>query len=382
MTDTLTAPQDLSQLVVALRSEERVVAHVGIFDINAYFRERRVRIESLETVFGEGGTFVNVLPRWDSGEVVYHPGPFVGEAVAIVVAETAAGAIDAAESVKIDYEELPAVTDARMAMTPEAPQVWQDCDQNMALTCEVGDRMATEQAFAGAAHVIEFDGIVNRVTGVPMEPRAVIGEYNVANDHYTLRTASGSGAVRTRDRLAEILGVKPSQCRVVFGDMGGNFGTRNAFYPEFALLPWAARKVGRPIKWTATRLECFLSDYQARDFVSRAQLALDEHGNFLALRGENTVNLGAQTLDYRIVPVALPGADGAGGLLGGSDNKALLAHNIQTSLKAWRRQTWVPAIAVIVQGKHQPLQWNIGKVHKYTGCMSMDQTAWLPMALM
>ena len=224
----------------------------------------------------------------------------VGEAVAIVVAETAAGAVDAAnelggESVKIDYEELPAVTDARMAMTPEAPQVWQDCDHNMALTCEVGDRMATEQAFAGAAHVIEFDGIVNRVTGVPMEPRAVIGEYNAANDHYTLRTASGSGAVRTRDRLAEILGVKPSQCRVVFGDMGGNFGTRNAFYPEFALLPWAARKVGRPIKWTATRLECFLSDYQARDFVSQAELALDEQGNFLALRGENTVNLGAQT---------------------------------------------------------------------------------------
>ena len=219
----------------------------------------------------------------------------VGEAVAIVVAETPAGAVDAAESVKIDYEELPAVTDARMAMTPQAPRVWQDCDQNMALTCEVGDRIATEQAFDGAAHIIEFDGVVNRVTGVPMEPRAVIGEYNATNDHYTLRTASGSGAVRTRDRLAEILGVKPSQCRVVFGDMGGNFGTRNAFYPEFALLPWAARKVGRPIKWTATRLECFLSDYQARDFVSQAELALDEQGNFLALRGENTVNLGAQT---------------------------------------------------------------------------------------
>jgi carbon-monoxide dehydrogenase large subunit len=219
----------------------------------------------------------------------------VGEAVAMVVAETAASAADAAELVEIDYVDLRAVTDARAAMMPGAPQVWPDCDRNLALTCDVGDRIATEQAFAGAAHVIEFDGVVNRVTGAPMEPRAVIGEYDAADDRYTLRTASGSGVVRTRDRLAEILGVPASQCRVVFGDMGGNFGTRNAFYPEFALLPWAARKVSRPIKWTATRLECFVSDYQARDFASRAELALDEHGNFLALRGENTVNLGAQT---------------------------------------------------------------------------------------
>jgi carbon-monoxide dehydrogenase large subunit len=197
--------------------------------------------------------------------------------------------------VDIDYEELPAVTDARAAMMPGAPLVWSDCQHNLALTCEVGDRAATQRAFAIAAHVVKFNGVVNRVTGSPMEPRAVIGEYDPASDRYTLRTASGSGVVRTRDRLAEILGVEPSHCRVVFGDMGGNFGTRNAFYPEFALLPWAARKVGRPVKWTATRLECFVSDYQARDFSSRAELALDEQGNFLALRGENTVNLGAQT---------------------------------------------------------------------------------------
>jgi len=219
----------------------------------------------------------------------------VGEAVAIVVAETPDAAAEAAELVDIDYEELPAVTDARAAMMPGAPLVWSDCQHNLALTCEVGDRAATQRAFASAAHVVEFDGVVNRVTGSPMEPRAVIGEYDPVSDHYTLRTASGSGVVRTRDRLAEILGVEPSHCRVVFGDMGGNFGTRNAFYPEFALLPWAARKVGRPVKWTATRLECFVSDYQARDFTSRAELALDEQGNFLALRGENTVNLGAQT---------------------------------------------------------------------------------------
>ena len=219
----------------------------------------------------------------------------VGEAVAVVVADTAETAESAAERVDVDYETLPAVTDARAALRTDAPLVWPDCARNLALTCEVGDRNTTERAFADAAHVVSFDGVVNRVTGAPMEPRAVVAEYDAENDHYTLRTASGSGAVRTRDRLAEVLGVMPSRCRVVFGDMGGNFGTRNAFYPEFALLPWAARRVGRPVKWTATRLECFVSDYQARDFASRAELALDVDGNFLALRGENTVNLGAQT---------------------------------------------------------------------------------------
>lgn len=222
----------------------------------------------------------------------------VGEAVAIVVAETAAAAADAAELVHVDYEELPAVTDARAAMIPGAPRVWPECARNLALTCEVGDRAATERAFANAAHVVEFDGVVNRVTGSPMEPRAAIGEFDAAHGRYTLRAASGSGVVRTRERLAQILGVEMSKCRVVFGDMGGNFGTRNAFYPEFALVPWAAKKVGRPVKWTATRLECFLSDYQARDQASHAELALDEEGDFLALRGVNTLNLGAYTVYF------------------------------------------------------------------------------------
>ena len=219
----------------------------------------------------------------------------VGEAVAIVVAETAAEAASAAEVVDVDYQELTPVTDAEAAMIAGAPLLWPECDRNLALTCEVGDRAATERAFADAAHVVAFDGVINRVTGSPMEPRAVIGEYDANDGLYTLRTASGSGAVRTRERLAQVLGVGLGQCRVVFGDMGGNFGTRNAFYPEFALVPWAAKRVGRPVKWVATRLECFLSDYHARELSSRAELALDERGNFLALRGTNTLNLGAQT---------------------------------------------------------------------------------------
>ena len=223
---------------------------------------------------------------------------YVGEAVAMVVAESAAAAADAAELVDVDYEPLPSVVDARAAMAPGAPQVWPACSGNLALTCEVGDHTATEQAFAAADHVVTFEGWAQRVTGSPMEPRAVTGEFDADSGCYTLRTGSGGGVVRNRDRLAECLGVPVEKCRAVFGDMGGNFGTRNAFYPEYALLPWAAKRVGRPVKWTATRSECFLSDYQARDMTARAELALDAEGNFLALRGVNIVNLGAYTVYF------------------------------------------------------------------------------------
>ncbi|MFO1081010.1 MAG: xanthine dehydrogenase family protein molybdopterin-binding subunit [Reyranellaceae bacterium] len=223
---------------------------------------------------------------------------FVGEPVALVVADSAGQAEEAAEQVVVEYAPCPAVVDAREAMAPGAPLVWAECNGNLALTCEVGDREAAERAFATAAHVVRFEGWAQRVTGAPMEPRSVLGEYDPVAARYTLRTTSGAGVVRTRERLAAILGVPLDSCRCVFGDMGGNFGTRNAFYPEYALLPWAARKVGRPVRWTASRQECFLSDYQARDLASSAELALDADGNFLALRGVNTMNLGAQTVYF------------------------------------------------------------------------------------
>ena len=223
---------------------------------------------------------------------------YVGEGVAMIVAETAAGAADAAELVKVDYELLPAVTDSILSMKMSAPQIWPNCPSNIALTCEVGDAEATDAAFARATHIVRFDSRIHRVTGSPMEPRAVLGEYDKEKDFYTLHAASGRGAVQTRERLAVTLGVQKEQCRAVFGDMGGNFGTRNAFSPEFALMPWAARNVGRPVKWTASRTECFLSDYQARDLHSNSELALDADGNFLALRGENTLNLGAYTVYF------------------------------------------------------------------------------------
>jgi len=226
-----------------------------------------------------------------------HPLPaerarYVGEPVVLVVAETEALAHDAAELVDIDWEPLPAITRVRPAMQPGAPLVWPECAGNLALTCEVGDRAATDAAFARAAHIVRLDSWVHRVTGTPMEPRAVVGVYDGG---YTVYTASGRGVVQCRERLASVLGVPLEQCRAVFGDMGGNFGTRNAFSPEYALMPWASRRVGRPVKWTATRSECFLSDYQARDLTSDAELALDTDGKFLGLRGENIMNVGAYT---------------------------------------------------------------------------------------
>lgn len=225
----------------------------------------------------------------------------VGEPVALVVAESAALAADAAEMVAVDYAPLPAVSEALAAMEPGAPAVWPARPDNRALSCTVGDARATARAFETASHVVRFSGRAQRVTGHPMEPRAALGEFEAdgsGDGVYLLHSASGAGVVRTRERLAATLGVPLEACHCIFGDMGGNFGTRNAFYPEYALLPWAARRVGRPVAWTASRNECFTTDYQARDLVSEAELALDGDGNFLGLRGRNVMNLGAQTVFF------------------------------------------------------------------------------------
>jgi len=160
-----------------------------------------------------------------------------------------------------------------------------------------GDAAAADAAFARAAHVVRLDTWVPRITGVPMEPRAALGVWDEASGRYTLYAGSG-GVVRHKGDLAEILRVPETAVRVVAREVGGNFGTRNSFYPEFALVAWAARRLRRPVKWTATRHEAFLTDYQARDLVSAMELALDADGNFLALRGTNTNNVGAHAVTF------------------------------------------------------------------------------------
>ncbi len=222
---------------------------------------------------------------------------YVGEAVAVVIAETVAGAKDAAERVEVNYEPLAAVTDTVAAARPDAPRVWDQHTSNVCLDAEVGDREATERAFARAAHIVSLSTWVQRVTGVPMEPRAAVCEYDAATNHYTFYAGSG-GAVRLKNDLALMLGVPSNRVRVVMRDVGGNFGTRGMIYPEFALVAWAARRVGRPVKWTCERQEAFLSDYQGRDLAVDAELALDAGGTFLAMRGSNIGNAGAHTGNF------------------------------------------------------------------------------------
>ncbi|HEX5321103.1 MAG TPA: xanthine dehydrogenase family protein molybdopterin-binding subunit [Stellaceae bacterium] len=223
---------------------------------------------------------------------------FVGEPVALVVAETIAQAKDAAELVAVTYEALPAIVRVGDALAAGAPALWDEAPGNLCLEIEVGDEAATAAAFARAAHVTRLDTWIQRVTGVPMEPRTNIAEYDAASGLYTLHSGTGRGVAKLRTDLASVLGVDPEHVRVTCGDMGGNFGTRNFFYPEYALLPWAAKTVGRPVKWTCERTEDFLSDYQGRDLSVEAELALDAEGRFLAVRGNNLSNLGNQAASF------------------------------------------------------------------------------------
>lgn len=220
----------------------------------------------------------------------------VGAAVAFVIAETVPQAKDAAEKVAVDYEALPPITDAKAALQPNAPRLYDELP-NVMIDAEVGDAKATDEAFARAAHVTHLDTWINRVTGVPMEPRAALGIYDDASGRYTLYAGSG-GIVRQKKEIAAILGVALDSVRVIAHEIGGNFGTRNSFFPEFALVVWGSRRVGRPVKWTCERHESFVSDYMGRDLTVSAELALDGDGRFLALRSDNISNIGAHSGSY------------------------------------------------------------------------------------
>lgn len=223
---------------------------------------------------------------------------YVGEAVACVIAESIAEAKNAAELVEVTWEPLPAVTQASAAGAPDAPQLWDNAPGNLCVDLEVGDAAATNSAFERAAHIVRLRTHIQRVTGVPMEARAATGDYDPATGRYTLYAGTGLGVITQQQQLAGILGVTPGNVRCTCKDMGGNFGTRNSFFPEYALLPWAARRLGRPVKWTCERSEALLTDYQGRDLLVEAELALDRDGNFLAVRGNNTSNLGGHAVSF------------------------------------------------------------------------------------
>ncbi len=222
----------------------------------------------------------------------------VGEIVAMVVGESVAAAKDAAELVEAEYEALPAVAHALDAVRDGAPSVWDEHPGNLCIDADVGDRAATDAAFAEAAHVSRLAAWVQRVTGVHLEPRAAIGDYDSGSGLTTLYAAGGLGVVRIKEDLAAVLAVDPATVRVVAHDVGGSFGTRNALNPEFALIAWAARLLGRPVRHTAERQESFITDYQARDLWVEIELALDRNGNFLAVRSSNLSNVGAYTASF------------------------------------------------------------------------------------
>src|SRR5215208_387249 len=217
---------------------------------------------------------------------------WVGDYVAFVVAETRHQAADAAELIEVDYEPLPAIVSTDGALAPEAPRVWEDAPDNVCFVHEVGDRAAVEAAMARADRIVRRRFTVNRVTAAAMEPRGALGDYNPADGRYTIYTTLQRTHAYRAD-LSTILKVPESRIRVVAGDIGGSFGMKSAIYNEVALVLLASKLLGRPVKWTSTRSEAFLSDAQARDHITEAELALDRDGHFLAFRTCTTAAIGA-----------------------------------------------------------------------------------------
>ncbi len=241
--------------------------------------------------------------NWDGSPMFDAPRPLLaaervrhaGDTVAMVVAESAAAARDGAELIAVNYEPLPAVADTAAAVRPGAPAVWDEAPGNLCFDWRLGDGDATERAFAAAHHVTAMDLVNNRIVVNPIEPRAAIGAYDVATDHATLYTAT-QGVHGVRNTLSRhVLNMPAENLRVVTRDVGGSFGMKIFVYAEHALVIWAARKLGRPVKWTAERSEGFVTDIQGRDHVTHAELALDANGLILGLRVSTIANLGAYT---------------------------------------------------------------------------------------
>ncbi|MCB1412558.1 MAG: xanthine dehydrogenase family protein molybdopterin-binding subunit [Xanthobacteraceae bacterium] len=218
---------------------------------------------------------------------------FVGQAVAVVIAETRNQARDAAEAVAVDYEELPAAPNIRAAIASGAPQLHPEAPGNIVYDWELGDKAATDDAFAKAANVVSLELTNNRLVPNAMEPRAAIASYDDAEDHFTLYTTSQNPHV-ARLVLSAFYNIAPeNKLRVIAPDVGGGFGSKIFIYPEEMVALWASRKVNRPVKWTGDRTEAFLTDAHGRDHLTKAEMAFDKDNRILGLRVSTHANFGA-----------------------------------------------------------------------------------------
>jgi len=249
---------------------------------------------------------------------------YVGEPLAIVIAETADEARDAAEAVEVDYEDLPVAGDLRAALAPGGVEIWPEAPGNIACETRYGTWSEVERAFASASHRVKLELVNNRVAANPIEPRAAIARFDEMDGRYTLVT-SHQMPFPLRTALAESLKVPELRVHVISPDVGGAFGVKGPNYPEDIALLWAARRCRRPLKWVCERSELFLSDTQARDRITAIELALDADGHFLAVRVDDHANLGAFVSSFGAGPPIL----GQMGLIAGAYRTPLIAGRVR-----------------------------------------------------
>ena len=223
-----------------------------------------------------------------AGDAVHH----IGDPVAFIVAGTAEQARDAAELIRVDYDILPSATDLAVAMNQRVPAVWPDVKNNTVFDWEIGDKAATDAEFANAAHVTTLTVVNNRIVVASMEARAAIADFDQATGRWTLY-ANTQGGWLVKNLIGPLFNEDPEKFRVVTPDVGGGFGMKLFLYAEHVLTCFAARALGRPVKWAADRTEAFLCDTQGRDNITTGELAIDAGGKFLALRTRNISNMGA-----------------------------------------------------------------------------------------
>ena len=310
-TDDISRPNQVHAVFV-----RSVMAHANLRSVDAGAARAMPGVVAVFTgddLEGVGGVPCGFAP--DGGPMNEPPRPvlaqgkvrFVGDMIAMVIAETPEQARDAAEAVEVDYDELPAVVTMDAAMADGAPTL-HDLDDNSCFSWGIGDAEATDAAFAGAEHVTTLELVNNRKCPNAIEPRAAIGEFDTAHDSYTLYTTSQNPHVIRLLMGAFVLGIPEHKLRVVSPDVGGGFGSKIPHYPEEIAVTWAGKQVGRPVKWTAERAESFLSDTHGRDHITRVDLASTSDGRFLGLRVHTQANMGAYLSTFGpLIPTYLYG---------------------------------------------------------------------------